>query len=209
MPVIIKVPNALSKEVATMSTKKLLINQPTKKGYVEAQVGDAVNVNYPTSKTRRGRVGQGKAQTLTTSCEQAVVLPKGSTRESLVIDDDFVMRKLTPREYSRLQGFKDETFDRLVDLSDTQLYKIFGNSITVDVPKKAFLLQALMQIPGFTTDHSCVNCKNCVHAGNNEFYCDATFNLIAEKGHSTKEYKEDCEDWQLKDSIKELLDYKE
>jgi len=127
------------------------------------------------------------------------------TIDKLIIDENLVIRKLTPREYARLQGFSDETFNRLKGLSNTQLYKIFGNSITVDVPKKAFLLQALICLPGFTEDHSCVNCENCVHAGNNEFYCDVKFKLLAEKGHSTEEYEEDCEEWELKESIKQVL----
>jgi DNA (cytosine-5)-methyltransferase 1 len=40
------------------------------------------------------------------------------------------IRKMTPREWARLQGFPD-TY-KLV-LSDTQLYKQFGNSVTVNV----------------------------------------------------------------------------
>ena len=40
------------------------------------------------------------------------------------------VRKLTPREWARLQGFPDSY--NLV-LSDTQLYKQFGNSVTVPV----------------------------------------------------------------------------
>lgn len=40
------------------------------------------------------------------------------------------IRKRTPREWARLQGFPDSY--KLV-LSDTQLYKQFGNSVTVNV----------------------------------------------------------------------------
>ena len=53
--------------------KCVRINEATKKGYVEAYPGDSVNLEHPNSKTRRGRVGKGVAQTLTTSCNQAVV----------------------------------------------------------------------------------------------------------------------------------------
>lgn len=49
---------------------KILVREATKKGYAEASVGDSVNLEQPNSKTRRGRV----AQTLTTSCNQAVVV---------------------------------------------------------------------------------------------------------------------------------------
>lgn len=45
------------------------------------------------------------------------------------------VRKLTPREYFRFMGVKDEKFDLLVaaGLSDSSLYKLAGNSIVVDV----------------------------------------------------------------------------
>ena len=40
------------------------------------------------------------------------------------------IRKMTPREWARLQGFPDD-FNLVV--ADTQLYKQFGNSVTVNV----------------------------------------------------------------------------
>lgn len=40
------------------------------------------------------------------------------------------IRKLTPREWARLQGFPD---DFKLELADTHLYKQFGNSVTVNV----------------------------------------------------------------------------
>src|SRR5699024_10945949 len=43
---------------------KIAIKEATKKGYTLARVGDSVNYTYPDSKTRRGRVGKGVAQTL-------------------------------------------------------------------------------------------------------------------------------------------------
>lgn len=53
---------------------KILIRQATKKGYAEAYEGDSINFEQPNSKTRRGRVGKGIAQTLLTSCQQGVVV---------------------------------------------------------------------------------------------------------------------------------------
>lgn len=49
--------------------------------------------------------------------------------------DKFRIRKLTPLECWRLQGFRDEMFYKVQELgiSDTQLYKQAGNSITVNV----------------------------------------------------------------------------
>lgn len=44
------------------------------------------------------------------------------------------IRRLTPRECFRLQGFPDEYFDRVAAAnSDSQLYKQAGNSVTVNV----------------------------------------------------------------------------
>lgn len=56
------------------------IKSATSKGHEEATEGDSVNLSAPNSKTRRGRVGKGVAQTLDTGCQQAVIL--GYTRDS-------------------------------------------------------------------------------------------------------------------------------
>src|SRR5699024_7888432 len=51
----------------------------TKKGYAVANEGDAVNIMFPTSKTRRGRVGKdGQAQTLEASGVNQGVVVKGN-----------------------------------------------------------------------------------------------------------------------------------
>ena len=98
--------------------------EATKKGYAEATVGDYVNLEFPNSKTRRGRVGKQVANTLLTSDNQ------GEVTESLKI------RKLTPRECWRLQGFPDYAFDKAQEVnSNSQLYKQAGNSVTVNVIK--------------------------------------------------------------------------
>lgn len=53
------------------------------------------------------------------------------------ITDGIRIRKLTPRECWRLQGFPDEYFDRAkaAGVSDTQLYKQAGNAVTVNVAR--------------------------------------------------------------------------
>ena len=44
------------------------------------------------------------------------------------------IRRLTPRECWRLQGFTDEMFDRAAAVnSENQLYKQAGNSVTIPV----------------------------------------------------------------------------
>ena len=106
--------------------KFLKIKEATKKGYTEAYEGDSVNLSYPNSTTRRGRVGHQVAQTLTTSPMMGGVVMK---------DDELMIRKLTPKECMRLTGFTDEDWQSLVDgkVSDTQIFHASGNSIVVDV----------------------------------------------------------------------------
>ena len=53
----------------------LKVKSATKQGYEEATEGDSINLSNPDSKTRRGRVGKGKAQTLDTGANQGVVQP--------------------------------------------------------------------------------------------------------------------------------------
>jgi DNA (cytosine-5)-methyltransferase 1 len=69
-----------------------------------------------------GRIGKDAAHTLTASCKQGVVTLTGR------------IRRLTPLESFRLQGYSDEMFykARAVN-SDNQLYKQIGNSVTVPV----------------------------------------------------------------------------
>lgn len=139
----------------------ILIKEATKKGYAKAYEGDSINLDQPNSETRRGRVGHQMANTLTCACNQSVVellvldeqnkrikndgiigtltidgsSPKHNNR---VIENDYRIRKLTPRECWRLMGVKDEQFDKLHNLSNTQLYKLAGNSIVVDVLMEIF-----------------------------------------------------------------------
>ena len=58
--------------------------------------------------------------------------PKHNNR---VVEEDFRIRKLTPKECFRLMGFDDSDVDLLVanKISNTQLYKMAGNSIVVNV----------------------------------------------------------------------------
>lgn len=54
----------------------ITVTEATKKGYAKAFEGDSINLEQPNSKTRRDRVGNQVAQTLTTSCNQAVLVSK-------------------------------------------------------------------------------------------------------------------------------------
>ena len=163
---------------------KIAVREATKQGYTIAGQGDSVNVSYPTSKTRRGRVGKQVAQTLQAGeVNQGVVMPKeeygrfgkqaietlndnkdvindgmtvnaynktlddsglsptlttrpeGFKTAILPITNGLRIRKLTPLECWRLQGFSDEQFYKAKDsgVSNSQLYKQAGNSVTVNV----------------------------------------------------------------------------
>lgn len=101
---------------------KIRVKEATSQGYAEATIGDSVNISHPNSKTRRGRVGKQIANTLLTGESQGVVEP------------DFRIRKLTPKECWRLQGFPDWAFHKAQEVnSNSQLYKQAGNSVTVNV----------------------------------------------------------------------------
>ena len=122
-------PKGISPTLNTMQgggrQPKIRVREATKQGYAEASVGDSVNLAHPNSKTRRGRVGEGIANTLVTGDSQGVVMP------------NFRIRKLTPRECWRLQGFPDWAFDKAQEVnSNSQLYKQAGNSVTVNVIKE-------------------------------------------------------------------------
>ena len=108
--------------ITTQDRHGVLVKEATKQGYAVADVGDSINFSHPNSKPRRGRVGKNIANTLLTSDEQGVVL------------SDYKIRKLTPRECWRLQGFPDWAFDKAQAVnSNSQLYKQAGNSVTVNV----------------------------------------------------------------------------
>lgn len=142
-----------------------IVPENNKKGYAEADEGDTINISYRTSKTRRGRVGKGVAQTIMACQEEQVVVvseplaldeQNGYIREdgtvgclttdgsspkhnNRVIEGNKRIRKLTPRECYRLMGFTDEDFDKASAVnSDTQLYKQAGNSICVPVLEAIF-----------------------------------------------------------------------
>ena len=105
----------------TLLSSKIYIKSNTKSGYETAIPGDAINLSNLNSKTRRGRVGKQQSQTLDTACNMGVYSNK--------------IRRLTPLECERLQGFPDNwTKKGCKDLiSDGQRYKMCGNAVTVDV----------------------------------------------------------------------------
>ena len=70
------------------------VKSATSKGYEVATEGDNINLSQPNSETRRGRVGKGKAQTLETSCNQAVVEPMIAAQRGRYQEDGSIKQEL-------------------------------------------------------------------------------------------------------------------
>jgi len=138
-----------------------IVNAATSKGYEQATEGDSIALAHPGSNTRRGRVGNGVAQTIDTSSTQGVWIADYRADEGLRIRKDEISPCMTssmrdspewnPKAGTRNppligDGFKirrltpRECF-RLMDFpdtftwtcSDSQAYKQAGNSIVVNV----------------------------------------------------------------------------
>lgn len=100
------------------------IKNATKSGMLPARVGDGIETAYPSSNTRRARVQPGRCNTITTHGTAGVLMDIYPVR----------IRKLTPKECWRLQGFTDEQFEKAAKVnSNAQLYKQAGNAVTVNV----------------------------------------------------------------------------
>lgn len=175
--------NTISTSQGGNRQPKILVREATKKGYSEAHNGDFVNLQFPNSKTRRGRVGKGIAHTLLCSDENGVAIEwpcmnkaghkiategdgivtsrPHQARSTVMPQCSFAIRaqnagdsgvcvrdngrlrirKLTPKECFRLMGFDDKNIDILIanSISNTQLYKMAGNSIVVDVLEEIYV----------------------------------------------------------------------
>lgn len=114
--------------------------EATKQGYSECRVGiDSVNLSVPGSKTRRGRVGRDIANILDTSCNQGIFVQVSEELTVYAVWYEkyqcyIAIRRLTPKECFRLQGWTDDYFEKAEFVnSDSQLYKQAGNGVTVNV----------------------------------------------------------------------------
>ena len=125
----------------TEEIPKIKVRQATTQGFIEVEGGGVVDLSYPTSQKRRGRV-QGGGQicpTLTTESIPSVVEYGDDKHFSFIYEIGGAyyrirIRKLTPRECWRLMGFTDSDFDKAEQInSNTQLYKQAGNSIVKNV----------------------------------------------------------------------------
>lgn len=94
------------------------VPEATKKGFVDIEEGEFVDLTFINSKTRRGRKMTNKSNCLTAAnydyCQAL----------------EFDFRKLTPIECERLQTLPDNYTE---GVSDSQRYKMLGNGWTIDV----------------------------------------------------------------------------
>ena len=100
-----------------MVNEEVRISQATKQGYIVAENGDGINLSFPTSKTRRGRVVKKKSNTLDKQC-------------NVCVHYDGILRKLQLTELERLQTLPD---GYTVGVSDIKRKAAIGNGWTVDV----------------------------------------------------------------------------
>ncbi len=116
-------------ELSIFFTKnnELYVKEATKKGYTLVEEYDVVNVEFPNSKTRRGRVGKKCAKTLTTHPRQLIYYNEK-------------LRFLTAKEHLRLMGYKDKDYRymRKHGITDNQISSLAGNSICVPVLEAIF-----------------------------------------------------------------------
>ena len=124
-------------ETTNLQEECLHIKNATKKGYKAAYNGDSVNLAYPDSETRRGRVGDQISQTL--QCNDNMGVVESTTMKNILCNELVKIRKLTPKECFRLMGFDDADFEKASQVnSNAQLYKQAGNSIVVQVLEAIF-----------------------------------------------------------------------
>lgn len=106
---------------------RLKVLEATRQGYAIAEDGDSIDISYPRSATRRGRVGK-KAKNLMTTPDQICVFTKGE------------VRPLTAVECERLQSLPDGYTE---GVSETQRKAACGNAFNVEV-----VAHILRHIPG-------------------------------------------------------------
>lgn len=96
---------------------EIRVSQSTRTGYIVAENGDGINISFPTSKSRRGRVISKKSSTLDCACN-ICVLHNGA------------IRRLTQTELEKLQTLPEGYTS---GFPKTIAQKAIGNGWTVDV----------------------------------------------------------------------------
>ena len=93
------------------------------------------NTENPSDRTAGSPTAQRLEPNAQGMCNSLTTVQK----DNLVMEKQYRIRKLTPRECGRLMGVSDEDISKMAAVnSNTQLYKQFGNSIVVDVMCEMF-----------------------------------------------------------------------
>lgn len=88
------------------------------------------NTENPSDRTAGSPTAQRLEPNAQGMCNSLTTVQK----DNLVMEKQYRIRKMTPRECGRLMGVSDENISKMAAVnSNTQLYKQFGNSIVVDV----------------------------------------------------------------------------
>lgn len=106
-----------------LDDETIMLKNNTKQGYLPAKQGDGVVLDFSNAK---GRVQQKRSPTMTAHSNVGTVT------------SNLRVRRLTPRECERLQGFPDDWTKYGAEgelISDTQRYKCIGNAVTTTVIK--------------------------------------------------------------------------
>lgn len=132
---------SVQKDNLILEQKTIKIRQATQDGFIDCEIGGVVDLSYPSSRTRRGRViEKGKiSPTLTTENIPSVIELGNPKFYNFIYEIEgkyylIRIRKLIPKECWKLMGFTEEDFAKAKEVnSDTQLYKQAGNSIVKQV----------------------------------------------------------------------------
>ena len=101
----------------------------TQKGYsgtLDGSSGQGIRVYQDTTRNNPKQNGKGWKH------DEMYTLDTLS-KNKIAIQEDSKIRRLTPKECERLQGFPDDWTD---EVSDTQRYKQCGNAVTVNVVRE-------------------------------------------------------------------------
>ena len=112
--------------------EEMKIKNNTNQGYLECPAGGCFDRQFPNSNDRRGRVQEGGNVTPTITAE--------GSQQIYYNENEWRIRKLTPKECYRLMGYHDTDYDKASsENSGTQLYKQAGNAIVKQVLMAIFL----------------------------------------------------------------------
>ena len=112
--------------------EEMKIKNATKQGYIECPAGGCFDGQFPDSNDRMGRVQEGGNVTPTLTAE--------GSQQIYYNEDEWRIRKLTPKECFRLMGYHDTDYEKVSAVnSGTQIYKQSGNAIVKQVLMAIFL----------------------------------------------------------------------